>query len=212
MKRERLDDELPDRDESDRDLRKRFASLARVKAPEDAVKGIYTRVERLAGETGSPERSRTGEIQRGFSGAGRLFARFLPSLSPARAALLASLLTLCVAVPAAFFGGLNARRRTTAPEKLYVVRLVFEYRDAEHVSVIGDFNNWQKDAAEMRRVPGTSLWAIEIPLEEGLYRYAFLIDEKEWKADPLARVSLKNDFGKDNSLMVLVNEREEAHL
>jgi hypothetical protein len=212
MKRERAHGDLPDRDDGDRDLRKRFASLAKVKAPENAVEGIYARVERLTREAEPPERSPTGEKQPGFSGVGSFFARFLPSFAPARAALLASLLTLCVAAPAAFFIGLSARRQTTAPEKLFVVRLVFDHRDAARVAVIGDFNNWQKGAAEMRRVPGTSLWAIEIPLEEGLYRYAFLIDEKEWKADPLARVTLKDDFGKDNSLIVLTNQGEEARL
>jgi hypothetical protein len=212
MKREKDHDELPDRDEGDRDLRERFASLARVKAPENAVKGIYTRVEGLARETRSPERSPAGERHPGFSGIGGFFARFFPSLTPARAALFASLLTLCLTVPATFFIGMNVRRGKTASEKIYVVRLVFEHRNADRVAVIGDFNNWQKGAAEMQRVPGTSLWAIEIPLQEGLYRYAFLIDEKEWKADPLARVTLKDDFGKDNSLIVLTNEREEAHL
>jgi hypothetical protein len=212
MKREKNHDELLDRDDGDRDLRKRFASLARVKAPENAVKGIYARIERLARETRSPKLSPVGEKHPRFSGIGIIFARFLPSLTPARAALFASLLTLCLSVPATFFIGLNARRGKTGPEKIYIVRLIFEHQNADHVAVIGDFNNWQKGAAEMQRVPGTSLWAIEIPLHEGLYRYAFLIDEKEWKADPLARVTLKDDYGKDNSLIVLTNEREEAHL
>jgi hypothetical protein len=202
MKREKDNDDLRDRDDGDRDLRRRFASLARVKAPEGAVKGVCARVERLSKKTGHPRRS----------GQGTFVPRLLPVLTPARAALLASFLTLCIAVPATFFIGVNARRGTTGPEKVYIVRLVYEHRNAEHIAVIGDFNNWQKGAAEMSRVPGTSLWSIEIPLREGLYRYAFLVDEKEWKADPLARVSLKDDYGKDNSLMVLVNGREEARL
>jgi hypothetical protein len=126
--------------------------------------------------------------------------------------VIASVLTLCVAVPATFFIGAGARRGGRGQEKIYVVRLVYEQRNAGRVAVIGDFNDWQRGTAEMKRVPGTSLWTIELPLREGLYRYAFLIDEKEWKADPLARVTLKDDFGKDNSLMVLVNRGEEAPL
>jgi hypothetical protein len=212
MKREQDHDDLRNRNDRDRDLRRRFASLARVKAPEGAVKGVYARVERLSKETGSQGRSPAAGKGPRLSGQGTFAARLLPVLNPARSALIASFLTLCLAVPATFFIGEKARRGTTGPEKVYIVRLVYEQRNAEHVAVIGDFNNWQKGAAEMRRVPGTSLWAIEIPLQEGLYRYAFLIDDKEWKADPLARVSLKDDFGKDNSLMVLVNEREEARL
>ena len=211
MKREQDHDELRDRDDGDRDLRRRFASLSRVKAPEGAVKGLYARIGRLAEETRPREHS-PGEKRPVISSPGSFIARLLPSLTPARAALLASLLTLCIAVPATFFIGAKGPRRKTTPEKIYVVRLVFDHRNAKHVAVIGDFNNWQKGAAEMRRVPGTSLWAIEIPLQEGLYRYAFLIDEKEWKADPLSQVTLKDDFGQDNSLIVLVNEGEEARL
>jgi hypothetical protein len=194
------------------DLRRRFESLERVKAPGSAVKGVYTRVERLAREERTRENVKAEEKHPGSPRTGFRIAGFLPSLTAARAALFASLVTLCIAVPAAFFFGLNSRRGTTGPEKIYVVRLVFENRNAESVSVIGDFNNWQKGAAEMQKVPGTSLWAIEIPLQEGLYRYAFLVDEKEWKADPLARAALKDDFGKVNSLIVLKNGGEGVHL
>ena len=217
MKREQNNDDPRNRNERDRDLRRRFASLARVKAPDSALKGVYARIKELTKETRSPGRSPAVEKSPRPSGPGTFFARLLsaltpPALTPASSALLASVLTLCIAVPATFFIGVNARRETTGPERVYIVRLVYEQGNAEQVAVIGDFNNWQNGAAEMRRIPGTSLWAIEIPLREGLYRYAFLIDEKEWKADPLARVSLKDDYGKDNSLMVLVNEREEARL
>jgi 1,4-alpha-glucan branching enzyme len=62
----------------------------------------------------------------------------------------------------------------------------------------------------MRKLQGSSLWVVEVPLPEGLYRYAFLVDDTEWTPDPLSEVRMKDDFGMDSSLIVLINENEKG--
>ncbi len=47
--------------------------------------------------------------------------------------------------------------------------------EAQQVSLVGDFNDWQPDAHPMTRQPeGT--WAIEVPLPHGHHLYRFLVD------------------------------------
>lgn len=48
---------------------------------------------------------------------------------------------------------------------------------AESVSLIGDFNNWQPKANEMLKKQGGN-WEISIPLPSGRYRYLFLADDE----------------------------------
>jgi len=48
---------------------------------------------------------------------------------------------------------------------------------AKHVSVIGDFNNWQPDGNPMHRRPDGS-WIAQVPLHHGHHRYMFFVDGK----------------------------------
>jgi hypothetical protein len=46
-------------------------------------------------------------------------------------------------------------------------------------------------------------WSLEILLPPGRYEYAFLIDDRIWKADPLSLVKEKNGFDELNSILIL---------
>ena len=47
--------------------------------------------------------------------------------------------------------------------------------DAQAVSIIGDFNNWQPNANPMIRQPDGS-WRIQLPIHHGHHAYQFLVD------------------------------------
>ena len=47
--------------------------------------------------------------------------------------------------------------------------------DAKMVSVIGDFNKWNRYVHEMTRQPDGT-WFVQIPLHHGHHQYAFMVD------------------------------------
>lgn len=81
--------------------------------------------------------------------------------------------------------------------------------EAASVALVGDFNDW-----DPARTPMTSLsrergvWAAELTLGPGRYRYAFLVDGRRWQADPQAPAAMDDGFGTPSS--VLTVERNGA--
>ena len=53
----------------------------------------------------------------------------------------------------------------------------------KQVSLAGDFNNWNKLAAPMRRAQDGS-WSASVELPEGTHLYKFVVDNDTWLADP----------------------------
>ena len=94
-------------------------------------------------------------------------------------------------------------------QRTYIVKLIYENRDAEGVHVIGDFNNWNSDGYGMKRIQGTHIWTVDISLDEGVYKYVFLIDNTEWVVDPFSQITVKDNFGNDSSLIVLSGNMED---
>jgi hypothetical protein len=62
--------------------------------------------------------------------------------------------------------------------------VLFRYRseDARHVSVVGDFNDWNEFATPLRRCK-EGLWRTTVELEEGPWPYLYVVDG-EWVRDP----------------------------
>lgn len=76
-------------------------------------------------------------------------------------------------------------------------------RDAQTVSVAGDFNEWRADAAPMSRLPGTSLWTVSLPVKPGRHTYAFVVNGDRWMADPRAPSAPDTDFGRPGSVLIV---------
>jgi 1,4-alpha-glucan branching enzyme len=72
---------------------------------------------------------------------------------------------------------------------------------ARAVSIVGDFNDWDRGRTPLVRVDGTARWRARIPLADGLYRYAFLVDGQRLVADPAHPVAPDPDFGTEVSLV-----------
>jgi len=75
--------------------------------------------------------------------------------------------------------------------------------DAQNVTIAGDFNNWDATAAPMTRLKNGD-FKITLNLDAGReFRFRYLIDgirwENDWNADRYAR----NDYGADDSVVVL---------
>ncbi len=87
-----------------------------------------------------------------------------------------------------------------APEAKVFVRLVILQPGAHSVSVAGDFNGWSPTQTQLERLEG-GMWTATIPLKPGRYQYMFVIDGKQWIADPLAAEDAGDGFGSQNAVL-----------
>ena len=73
---------------------------------------------------------------------------------------------------------------------------------AETVSVVGDFNNWEPaNGAMKRRKDG--VWTKAIRLAPGTYRFRYVVEGDQWLNDPAADGYEPSGFGQDNSILIL---------
>ena len=80
------------------------------------------------------------------------------------------------------------------------VRLILLQPGARSVSVAGDFNGWNPANTPLERSDG-GMWTATIPLKPGRYQYMFVIDGKQWIADPLATEEATDGFGSQNAVL-----------
>jgi hypothetical protein len=98
--------------------------------------------------------------------------------------------------------GNQAQTASFAPEQesKVFVRLVLLQPGAKSVSVAGDFNGWNPAQTKLERSEG-GLWTATIALKPGRYQYMFVIDGKQWIADPLAEEGEGDGFGAQNAVL-----------
>ncbi len=89
-----------------------------------------------------------------------------------------------------------------------VVQFVLVAPGARSVALVGDFNDWDSGATPLRAAGGgRRVWSVEVPLEPGRHRYAFVVDGEEWVADPAAPPAPGADFGEPSSVVTVANQR-----
>lgn len=104
-------------------------------------------------------------------------------------------------------GGAPAERVATAPaepeRRDTVVQFVFVAPNASSVSLVGDFNGWDRARTPLEMVASSGMWSVALPLSPGRHRYAFIVDGTRWVADPGAPRALGDDFGSPNSVVTV---------
>lgn len=83
------------------------------------------------------------------------------------------------------------------------VQFVVVVPRARSVALVGDFNDWSTSATPMHAAAGNGVWSVTIPLADGRYRYAFLVDGSTWLTDPSAPRDLDGEFGPPNSVLTV---------
>jgi hypothetical protein len=73
---------------------------------------------------------------------------------------------------------------------------------AHEVSVTGEFNNWSREGIPMQRDSKDGLWKAVVDIEPGEYEYRFIVDGV-WIRDPNNRDFIRNEFGQENSLLIV---------
>ncbi|TVR52932.1 MAG: hypothetical protein EA421_12430 [Gemmatimonadales bacterium] len=79
---------------------------------------------------------------------------------------------------------------------------------ASEVRLAGSFTGWEPRYA--MHPAGEGSWSVLVPLQPGVHDYAFVVDGREWVADPAAP-AVDDGFGGENSRLALLlpnGERE----
>jgi hypothetical protein len=74
---------------------------------------------------------------------------------------------------------------------------------AASVALVGDFNDWDPARSPMQTAHGGGVWATVVRLAPGRYRYAFLVNGVEWRADPSAPAANDDEFGTPSSVVTV---------
>ncbi|HEY7445916.1 MAG TPA: isoamylase early set domain-containing protein [Vicinamibacterales bacterium] len=81
-----------------------------------------------------------------------------------------------------------------------LVRLVVLQPGARTVEVAGDFNGWDPTRTPLEQL-SSGAWTVTLPLVPGRYEYMFVVDGKEWIADPFALEQNDDGFGSRNAVL-----------
>lgn len=87
-----------------------------------------------------------------------------------------------------------------------VTRFVFIAPEASSVQVTGDFVDWRPEGIALEEERATGIWTVDVPLEPGVYQYAFVVDGVEWRPDPRAVSSVDDGFGRENSVVIVSDQ------
>ena len=83
------------------------------------------------------------------------------------------------------------------------VKFVLVAPNARTVAVVGDFNNWGLGDSALVATSNHGVWSVTASVPAGVHRYAFVINGKQWMADPTAPRSSGDDFGMPSSALVV---------
>jgi len=86
-----------------------------------------------------------------------------------------------------------------ARKTLRPINFVCNAPQAQGVSLVGDFNNWDPTTHPMKRMPDRA-WFLTVELKHGHHRYAFLVDG-QLTLDPKAQGITRNDKGERVSMV-----------
>ncbi len=86
-----------------------------------------------------------------------------------------------------------------AHKTLRAMNFICNAPQAQSVSLVGDFNQWNPAANRMKQMPDGA-WLLTVELKHGHHRYAFLVDGA-LTLDPRAQGITRSDKGERVSLI-----------
>jgi len=94
---------------------------------------------------------------------------------------------------------LSGYGRQAAKPTLRPITFICNAPQAQAVSLVGDFNDWNPAANPMKQMPDKA-WFLTLEMKHGHHRYAFLVDGV-LTLDPRAQGITRNDKGERVSLV-----------
>ena len=97
------------------------------------------------------------------------------------------------------------KMQTTSPQNKKSTsgptQFAFQAPTTQQVSLAGDFNNWDTNAAPMHK-GNDGIWRLSVPLGPGRYEYRFYADGV-WQDDPSAQQRAANALGTENCVRIV---------
>jgi hypothetical protein len=90
----------------------------------------------------------------------------------------------------------------TAPSGGALVEFMFDGDRATHVTLVGEFNEWNARATPMQRAPD-GRWRVALAVPPGRHTYAFVVNDSVWTADPTAPRAPERWFDSPRSVLVV---------
>lgn len=88
-------------------------------------------------------------------------------------------------------------------DTIQLVQFMLVAPNANTVSVVGDFNDWDPSATPLREAADAGVWTITVPLSAGRHQYVFMVNGNRWTPDPAAPLAVEDSFGMPNSVITV---------
>jgi chromosome partitioning protein len=82
------------------------------------------------------------------------------------------------------------------------VMFVLDAPQAKDARVTGEFTNWSREGLTMDKDKTDGLWKVIVDIAPGEYEYRFVVDGV-WVRDPNNKDYVRNEFGQENSLLIV---------
>lgn len=186
------------------------AFIARIAAPlraaesvdatfgERVMSAVRAEVRGRASEPGSaPATRRSSWWRRGWT------IQLTPVTAFAAAAAVVLLALLGARLGTTAHRGVAPTVAAAPGDTVYMVRFVLMAPDARSVALVGDFNDWNRAATALAPSGKDGVWTASVALPPGRHEYAFIVDGDGWTADPLATLTIHDDFGTASSIVTV---------
>ena len=84
-----------------------------------------------------------------------------------------------------------------------IAQFVARFPEARSVAVVGSFNDWRAGSIPLEDRDHDGVWRGVVVLPAGMHEYMFVVDGERWVADPLAGRYVEDDFGRENSVLIV---------
>ena len=106
------------------------------------------------------------------------------------------------ALAAIVFLGVTLGDKEAATAQQVLIQFRLDAPQARNVALAGNFTGWQPRHQLTRTANG--VWTVIVPLQEGVHKYAFVIDGETWQPDPMAP-AVSDGFGGQNSQIAVLS-------
>jgi AMP-activated protein kinase-like protein len=84
-----------------------------------------------------------------------------------------------------------------------IAQFVGRFPGAQTVHVVGSFNDWQSGSIRLEDRDHDGVWRAIVVLPAGTYEYMFVVDGERWVTDRLAERLVADEFGRENSVVIV---------
>lgn len=84
-----------------------------------------------------------------------------------------------------------------------IAQFVGRFPDAQSVHAVGSFNDWRAGSIALEDQDHDGVWRATVVLPAGTYEYMFVVDGERWVPDHLAERLVADEFGRENSVVIV---------